>query len=256
MSVFLKLFCASLQRGSFLVFVLLFSALLLYQPVTAQPDPCEWKFYLAFEDATGARDTLWLIWHPENTPVDDDPAFGEISLPVSVIDTGQFVLWFDGNFLKSGRRIYAPAYCWAGIAIHASNYELPITVSWDTTFFQSPSLTAPECVGIGWNTYGAGVTNGQLGNEYIYDYGYGLPSPPFPWYGVIMFLTSIELVEVPMWPWFNNFPLGFDLKCGDPNETPWSTRNLRGVPELSVFPNPASNDLQVQAAAPWHHAVV
>jgi hypothetical protein len=27
--------------------------------ITAQP---QWKFHIAYEDATGAKDTIWLIW--------------------------------------------------------------------------------------------------------------------------------------------------------------------------------------------------
>lgn len=171
------------------------------------------------------------------------------------MDTGQFIVsWGPGS--EYILKLYVPDYCFTGFQVFAYNYQLPITVSWDTTQFQSPSLAAPECVGIGWNTCGAGVTNGMLVNDDILQNAYGLPIPPFPWYGVITFLTSIELVEVPIWPWFTNFPLGFDLRCGDPNETPWSTRNLRREPELHVYPNPASDELHVQTQLHWYNAEV
>jgi hypothetical protein len=214
---------------------------------------------LAFEDATGAKDTLWLVWHPDchsfSHSIIDNPELGEVSIPITEIDTGSFVVWFLGNSPNTGSRVYAPRYCWAGTGIEAANYVLPITIRWDTTQFQSPALLAPECVGIGANQWGAGVTVAGLGNNY---FDFSTPSelfllPHWPWLGFILFLDQIVL---PVWDFGDHFPLSFFMLCYDPDDSPWSTRNLRSAPELIVSPNPATDELQVQTTQPWHHAVV
>jgi hypothetical protein len=60
----------------------------------AQP---QWKFHIAFEDATGAKDTIWCIW--DTTATDGsltsvDTAFGEAGV---TFDYNVFNVWIYNN---------------------------------------------------------------------------------------------------------------------------------------------------------------
>ncbi len=96
----------------------------------------QWKFYFAFEDATGARDTVWQVL--DSAATDGlDPRFGEI--PVE-LDPEKFNVWLPG-----GAEIYFKTYAMPlsydiYMGIEANNYVLPITLSWDTALFRAPVL--------------------------------------------------------------------------------------------------------------------
>ena len=68
-----------------LVFILSLSS----RPRLAQVEP-QFKFYLAFEDATGQRDTVWLIVDSNATPF-EDTIFNETLNP---IDSQKFDVYF------------------------------------------------------------------------------------------------------------------------------------------------------------------
>ncbi|MGV9013253.1 MAG: T9SS type A sorting domain-containing protein [Flavobacteriales bacterium] len=109
---------------------------------TAQPT---WRFHLAFEDGTGARDTLWLVYDTTATVGSDfspqvDYALGEGGVN---IDTSVFNVWtwnWDGDSTKT----HAFPYSWFpildGTTIDAIDWVPPITIRWDTSMFHAPYL--------------------------------------------------------------------------------------------------------------------
>lgn len=112
-----------------------------------QPHTAQWPFYLAFEDATGARDTLWFLIDQDATlpnyltpPYSDgnDAQFGEIPIPPN--DTS-FHVYFEGieSIDSAGSITFGKfnvgAYPVIGSiwhSINAENYTLPIVVRWDS----------------------------------------------------------------------------------------------------------------------------
>jgi len=107
----------------------------------AQP---QWKFPIAFEDATGAKDTVFFIWDSTAT-FGVDTLLGEI--PMS-IDTNVFQVYmyissspFDSSKVCATNTNYS-----IHKSIYATNYVYPITIRWDTSlFFSSVLPKAVDC---------------------------------------------------------------------------------------------------------------
>ena len=130
--------------------ILLFSvAIAVASFAIAQPT---WRFHLAFEDGTGARDTLWFVWDTTATiyydESDVDYLLGEG--PVEM-DSAAFNVWmYNGVGLqrtKTDAQPYGPEgfYPWFyGNEIYGCNITSPLIMRWDTSLFNAPFL--PEQV--------------------------------------------------------------------------------------------------------------
>lgn len=100
--------------------------------VTAQQ---QWKFHLAFEDATGAKDTIWLLYDTTaHGTLPTDTALGEIGV---TFDYSTFNVWVynaDNDSTKTSALpyVYYPSHF---AEVRAINYQYPIIVSWDTALF-------------------------------------------------------------------------------------------------------------------------
>jgi len=101
----------------------------------------QWKFHIAFEDATGARDTLWMVYDTAangNFPVDTALGEGKFSF-----DYNKMNMWVYNADFDSTKTI---AFPYTSFPFHsldnimAFNYVYPITISWDTALFHSPIL--------------------------------------------------------------------------------------------------------------------
>ena len=114
----------------------------------AQPT---WRFHLAFEDGTGARDTLWFIWDTTATiyfsEVDVDYQLGEG--PVNM-DPTAFNMWmYNGVGMQrtqTDAQPYGPngSYPWFfGNEIYGENITSPLIMRWDTSLFNAPFLPEP-----------------------------------------------------------------------------------------------------------------
>lgn len=111
----------------------------------AQVQP-QFKFYLAFEDATGARDTIWVIVDSAANEQISDTTFGELARLKSFTNF-QVFLWSTA----SGDSIYNT---WADNygnqnsyfefpsvpGIRMVNGIYPITMSWDTNLLKNHQL--------------------------------------------------------------------------------------------------------------------
>ena len=62
--------------------LILLIALMLTQAVYVNAQP-QWKFYLAFEDGIGAKDTMWFIWDTTATFMGYDTLLGEKPLSLN-----------------------------------------------------------------------------------------------------------------------------------------------------------------------------
>jgi len=127
------------------VIAVVFSIFLL--KAKAQGPPLEWKFYFAFEDASGAKDTIWTCLD-ENGTFDVDTALGEV--PVA-LDSTEFNVWIHHYMTGSTPYKLAARSLESSpeVEIYGMNAELPITLSWDTALFNAPVLmetsTGPIC---------------------------------------------------------------------------------------------------------------
>lgn len=120
----------------------------------------QWKFHVAYEDAIGARDTIWFIWDTSATFYGLDTALGE---NIIFIDTSVFNVWTynpSSTTYDTIKTLALPyTYPSLGQTIEAINFELPITISWDSSLLHADWLP-PEPVG--W------INCAYLGNDYFF----------------------------------------------------------------------------------------
>jgi hypothetical protein len=101
-----------------------------------------WNLTIAFEDATGARDTVWVFWDEEATE-GSDSAFGDYPIDVQSVNDFQ-VAWHSVNYTNQGlyfKTIAAP-WVYDGIdgVIAAFNFVEPITITYNSQHFTDTSL--------------------------------------------------------------------------------------------------------------------
>jgi hypothetical protein len=131
-------------------------------PLQAQP---QWRYHLAFEDGTGARDTLWFIYDTTATvgsvPAPEvDYALGEGGVDM---DLGAFNVWlgnWDGDSTKTLAYPYTYFPNHGYQDINAFNYQYPIIIRWDRSLFEAEWLPSPDSINFA-------VLNG----EYFYWFG-------------------------------------------------------------------------------------
>ncbi len=123
-------------------FLLPILALALACTTTAQPT---WRFHLAFEDGTGARDTLWLLYDTTATlPVDPWPGPNvdyELGEGPTDMSNGLFHV-FTRNANWDSTNTVAFPYSWypifeTGNTIDAIKWVPPMTITWDTSLFHA-----------------------------------------------------------------------------------------------------------------------
>lgn len=197
----------------------------------AQTSP-EWSIYFAFEDATQAKDTVWIVWHDSASVTSMDQEYGEV--PVD-LDSTNFNVWFyqfDGipfdHFVKQFNGH-------SNIEIYANNHVLPITMTWDSSLFHSNVL---------YEVLGYGVNYARLDNEYFW----GVFNNPF-----IANMFDMLITDHAEMPWFwwgshDHFPLMVYIKTGEQDnevsvDVVWQTN-------LEIYPNPASDRLYVKSEEP------
>jgi hypothetical protein len=199
---------------------ILWSILLTANFVTAQP---QWKFHIAFEDATGAKDTIWLIWDTTAT-FGIDTQFNEQAQPInySVFNV------FTGNVNADTTKTQALPHPHASndVFVYAINYQYPIEVSWDSSLFHSPGLPLP----VGYVNYA------RIDNDYFF-FQNNLPlEHNFD-------MLQDNHVSAPAFTWFSQsqFPMRFYI-----HRDPFLTVNENSLKDaIKVFPNPANSFLHL-----------
>jgi hypothetical protein len=181
----------------------------------------DFKFHLAFEDATGAKDTIWVIWDSLATN-GYDPIFNETpqSLP-----TNNFRVYMYYNATDSGK-VKALGYNYNGVNfhIHAKDYVYPITMTWDTSIMYNNNLPFQ-------------IREAILDNEWFF---LNNNWPPYHAYNM---LTS-DSIELPTFTWGSqdHFPIyfymGYTIFTG--NKEIENTES-----KITVFPNPTNDKLEI-----------
>lgn len=212
-------------------FLLPLLALALSCTTTAQPT---WRFHLAFEDGTGARDTLWLLYNTTATlPVNPWPGpnvdyeLGEG--PIDMSD-GLFHV-FTRNANWDSTNTVAFPYSWfpmfeTGGTIDAINWTPPMTITWDTSLFHASYLP-----------YGQGT----FGQAYLDGSYFFFHSNDATENGFNMLID--DFVSIPTGGADDLFPFAVYLGPGDPSTVEITDRSPQ--PTL-VFPNPATDILHIQ----------
>ncbi|MBS1582997.1 MAG: hypothetical protein JST66_12435, partial [Bacteroidetes bacterium] len=196
----------------------------------AQP---QWRFHLAFEDATGARDTIWLVYDVTATSNEGgvDTSLGEGAVEMN---PGEFNVWmynWDFDSTKTLAYPYTEFPHHGGQEIHAFNYEYPIILRWDPWLFQAPDLPPPSYIPGGqmlseyffWNN------NEQDGHAYILGPGWG----------------DSVVVDPPL-PQMTLFPLTVNLGVG----STVGIEEAQRPNDLAIRPNPAHDRLKIDSGGP------
>lgn len=184
---------------SFLIAILAISFHLNAQP--------QWKFHVAFEDATGAKDTIWFIWDTTATLYGLDTALGE--KPIS-LDYSIFNVWTYNKVnstydtLKTIALPYNDSF---ENTIEAINYELPIKITWDSALLHADWLPPTP---VGWvnyaridNDYFFFYNNNGLAHQYDMTLSDSVTAPyegntdPWAWQDWVHFPMGIYLVQDP-----------------------------------------------------------
>jgi len=214
--------------------LILLLALALVCTTTAQPT---WRFHLAFEDGTGARDTIWFVF---DTSATIGTGFGEVDYALGegavAMDPDGFNVWILNSALDSTKTIafpFAGMFPYITAEIQAFNYTYPITLRWDTALFRLPWLPAP----------GFPYDGGTMDNEYFFFYE---NNDPWGHSFILGWSDSVVVQPPPEFPDIIVFPLLVNLGLGSTT----GTDELRDKAPLHPFPNPGSDGFTIRDAQP------
>ena len=207
-------------------------ALALAYTTTAQPT---WRFHLAFEDGTGARDTIWFVFDTTATNttgvVDEQLGEGAVDMDLDLFNVWLFNQQLDST--KTGAVPYLGYFPYLSAEIHAFNYTYPITLRWDTSLFRLPWLPAP----------GFPYDGGTMDNEYFFFY-----ENNDPWgHSFILGWSDSVVVQPPSdFPDMIVFPLLVNLGLGSTT----GTDELHSMAPLRPFPNPGGAGFTIRDVQP------
>lgn len=190
----------------------------------------DWPFYIAFEDAEEARDTVWFVFDAEASVPELDPELGEIPID---LDNEDFQVWtyLPAELEQIPLNVFAVSlseFSQVEGYIHASNFTVPITMSWDSAMFQSPVLI---------DALGFGVNFARLDNDWIFFNGGGEDQ--------FDMLATNKLV-LPVYQ-YSHFPIFYSISVGEPITI--NTKEEYPL-EVKAFPNPVETHLNIQAQYP------
>ena len=188
-----------------------------------------WRFPIAFEDAIGAKDTVWMIWDTTATggfsPVIVDTALGEGHFNFNY---NTFNVWIY-NAVGDSTKVFALPYIYYpnhGLEVRAFGYQYPITVSWDTSMFNSPILPSQPI-----------ISYAKIDNDYFFGVNNDPPAQMFN-----MLWDNHASAPAFNWGSQSQFPMKFYIS---------STVNvnyLNGTDNsIKVFPNPFVNTINIEA---------
>lgn len=99
-----------------------------------------WRFHIAFEDGTGACDTLWMIFDNSATGEGVDYQLGE---GTPKYDQGKFNVFMYNRNVDSTKVKAYPYSLYPNMStdeVFAINYSYPVIIRWDTALFHAPYL--------------------------------------------------------------------------------------------------------------------
>lgn len=205
-------------------------ALALATASFAQPT---WRFHLAFEDGTGAKDTIWMVY---DTTVTQTQSQWPVDLTQYAQSQGE-LNYEDGNFhvftindlIDSTNSIAFP-YSWFpifdGTIIDAINWIPPMTIRWDTSLFHAPYLPYDQ------GSFGTAIMDGLAFSAYS--------NHPELGFGVYDMLIDDSVTVDFLWDFLFQFGVYFS---GDGSTIDITDPNLSE--RLHVWPNPADRSIHI-----------
>jgi hypothetical protein len=205
------------------------------------PAQIQWKFHLAFEDATAAKDTIWFIWDTSATVYGIDTLLGEGN---PHIDYNAFNVWTltggaGTGYFDTTKVVAYPYYGQFNEVINAMNFVLPVKITWDSSLFRADWLPTEP---VGW------VNSAWISNDYFFSvnntdnhyFDLALDNQT-----IMPDSTIVGTEEESPWFWLpgSNFPLGIGLSQ---NPTIFVKDNLVEK-RYFIYPNPVSSLLKVDS---------
>ncbi|PIY31321.1 MAG: hypothetical protein COZ08_09050 [Bacteroidetes bacterium CG_4_10_14_3_um_filter_42_6] len=217
--------------------LLLLNVLLLFGAFESIAQP-QWKFHVAFEDATSAKDTIWFIWDTTATLYGIDTTLGEGN---PHMDYNKFNVWTltwaaYPNDYDTTKVVAHPFDDSFGSTIEAINFELPITITWDSAMLHADWLPPSP---VGWINYA------RIDNDYFFFYNNNGLAHQYD-------MTLSDLVIAPNegnndpWAWQDwvHFPMDIfliqDPTLGVENNS-FETKNI-----IVTFPNPFIKNTSIE----------
>ncbi|MBC8488392.1 MAG: T9SS type A sorting domain-containing protein [Bacteroidetes bacterium] len=196
----------------------------------------QWKFHIAFEDGTGAKDTMWFIWDETATIFGIDTALGEGQAIINQDEFNVFTLLGVYPNLDTSKVFAIPYNEYFEKQLFAINYALPLKLSWDSSLFHADFLP-PEPVG--WVNYA------RLYSDYFFWINNNPNNQDFD-------MTLIDTVMSPdpsitdpwFWqPWIH-FPINVYM-----HQEPQTNVKLEVSNSLlfNIYPNPSNNFLKIES---------
>lgn len=206
------------------IFVLFFVCISLNSFSQAQ-----WKFYVAFEDGIGAKDTLWMVFDTSATFNNVDTSLNEGSI---LMDHSKFNVWIYNVNFDSTKTEAVPYtnFPFHGLNnIRAFNYQYPILISWDTSLFRSPIL--PSQI----NNY---INVAILENDYFWSMN---NDPMLQAYNMI--IDNHAYAPAFNWGSHDQFPMTIHFEYSPLviNENDLENENQK----ITISPNPAQNFINI-----------
>ncbi len=160
----------------------------------------QWKFHVAFEDATGQKDTIWMIYDTTahfSQPIDTLLNEGAIQIDNSVFNV--FILNPNGDTTKTSAWPFS-RYPFLGIDVLGINFTYPLQISWDTSLFRSPNLPSFPIDHINdasmYNDYFFFVNNDPWDQHFNMIIDNSVTAPAFSWQPMTHFPLSISFSYV------------------------------------------------------------
>ncbi len=176
----------------------------------------QFKFWLAFEDSIGQRDTIWINKYDSLSSLLADSTLKKCNLEIDTLNFMSYInLGSDSNrcfnFFDDRKSI--------SFNIQAQNYHLPITIRWDSSLLRNNGLP--------WQ-----IKTAQLSHRYLWPCCHN------------MLLTNSFIALPYTWGGAYDTPFPIELYISDLNFN--SVQNKFNQTKIELFPIPASHFLTIK----------
>ncbi|MBK8500075.1 MAG: hypothetical protein IPL52_14945 [Flavobacteriales bacterium] len=198
----------------------------------------QWRFHLAFEDGTGARDTIWMVYDVSATlgtvpwpGPNVDTLLGEG--PVNVNDGLFHVFRMNavGDTTQTNAYPYSQFPNFDGTIIDAMNWVPPMTITWDTSLFHAPYLPYVQ------GSFGIATMGGLAFSAYN--------NHPELGFDIYDMLISDSITVDFLWDYLFQFGVGFGADDGL-----GISHDTASNQSLMLTPNPVHDDLRIRCKEP------
>lgn len=201
--------------------------------ITAAAQPT-WRFPISFQDGTGTRDTIWMVYDTSATVGTGftpmvDTALGEGHVDM---DLNVFNVWTP-NWNDDSTKTEAWPYTqfpFHQVIVEAFNYVLPVTIKWDLSLGAAPFLPP-----------GGPINAGMIYNAY-FEYFNNCGGPPYCDVFDISLDDSVVVSNTP----YPGMLFPFSFTIGHHSGVGITDLRWDSAP-FSVWPDPASSSIQLRS---------